>query len=35
MAYGVDPTPVPVMEGLKQTLKEVTPPPAPPLAGEG
>ncbi len=26
MAYGVDPTPVPVMEGLKQTLKDMTPP---------
>ena len=29
MAYGVDPTPVPVMDALKQTLKDVTPPPAP------
>lgn len=28
MAYGVDPTPVPVMEGLKQTLKGMTSHPA-------
>lgn len=35
MAYGVDPTPIPVMEGLKQMLKEGTPPLPPPRFGEG
>lgn len=36
MAYGVDPTPVPVMEGLKEALREAAPPPTPsPLRGGG